>query len=335
MRADGTTVHLDEMLDERHAGRDPALRLTVGDLAARGGLGEHSARELARDRSAARADEHGDRPFAGLRRDRDSAAAIHAPRRVVDEIGESTRQALRIGVERNRFARQIELERVPRRLDPRARLLGGALDDGIEQHTLFRELDVAEHYLIGVEQIVREPADLLQLSFDHRVRRMLDRRPRAIVGADDLERVAHRRERVAQLVRKHREELALAMLRVVTVPLELAALVRGGQARDDGIDDRELGGAEALLRSRREHDGAEHAVARRRARRRRRSRSRDREIPPPSHPRCPAATRAPASDGPSARAPPTMPATAVLEIAVVDNPAAVSSVKPCRRRRDV
>ena len=177
-------------------------------------------------------------PSPRLRGDHDAAAAIHAPRRVVDEVGEHTRQPFRIGVERNRFARQVDDERMPRGLDPGPRLLGRTLDDGVEQHALLRELDVAEHDLVGVEQVVGQPADLLELPFDHRVRRMLDGRARTIVGANDLERVAHRRQRVAQLVRKHGQKLALAVLRVVPMPRQLAPLVRGGQVADHGIDQR-------------------------------------------------------------------------------------------------
>ena len=118
---------------------------------------------------------------------------------------------------------------MPRRLDPRARLLGGARDDGIEQHPLFRELDLAENHW-SRREVVGEPADLLQLPFDHRIRRMLDGRTRAIVGADDLESVAHGCQRVAQLVRKHREELALA----AAPRCDDAARARGARTRRPG-----------------------------------------------------------------------------------------------------
>ena len=48
---------------------------------------------------------------------------------------------------------------------------------------LLRELDVAEDYLIGIEQVVGETADLLQLPLDHCVSRVLDGGARAIVRA--------------------------------------------------------------------------------------------------------------------------------------------------------
>ena len=68
---------------------------------------------------------------------------------------------------------------------------------------------------------------------------MLDGRARPIVGAHDLESIAHRRKRIAQLVREHREELALALLRVVAMLRQLAPLERGGQIADYGIDQRD------------------------------------------------------------------------------------------------
>ena len=94
-------------------------------------------------------------PSPRLGGNHDAAAAIHAARCVVDEIREHARQPFRIGVERNRFTRQIDDERMPRGLDPRPRLARRALDDGVEQHALLLELDVSQHDLVGIEQIVR------------------------------------------------------------------------------------------------------------------------------------------------------------------------------------
>ena len=105
VRAHRTAVHLDEMLDERHAGRESALRLAVGDLAVPSSVRKDAVQALARDGPAARADENGHRAVPPLGRNHDAAAAIHAARCGVDEVREHTRQPFRIGIERNGVTR--------------------------------------------------------------------------------------------------------------------------------------------------------------------------------------------------------------------------------------
>src|SRR5688572_3193286 len=58
---------------------------------------------------------------------------------------------------------------------------------------------------------------------------------------------------------KDGQELALAVLGVVPVASQLAALVSRCQVAQQRVDDRQLGSAEALLRARREHDGTEQS----------------------------------------------------------------------------
>jgi hypothetical protein len=62
-------------------------------------------------------------------------------------------------------------------------------------------------------------------------------------------------------VRQHRQELAFSVLGVVPVASELAALICRCQVAHQRIDDRQLGGAETLLRARGKHDGTEQFAA--------------------------------------------------------------------------
>ena len=101
---------------------------------------------------------------------------------------------------------------------------------------------------------------MLQLALDHCVSGTLDVRARPIVASHDLESIAQRGKRIAQLVREHREELALALLRVVSMLRQLAPLEGCGQIADHRIDQRDLAGREMLLRTRPEYDGAEDVI---------------------------------------------------------------------------
>jgi hypothetical protein len=109
-------------------------------------------------------------------------------------------------------------------LDERARQLDGGADDRVDLDGRPDELDLAGPDARGVEQIVDEAPEVAHLALDHG-------ELAGVVGrgahADQLERARDRRERVAELVAEHREQLVLG-----------AAARLGGIARDDQVLDQ-------------------------------------------------------------------------------------------------
>ena len=85
---------------------------------------------------------------------------------------------------------------------------------------------------------------------------------------EDVEAVPDRRERVAQLVREHREELVLAAVRLLQAPVRLAerplrldAIHRHGDLIGDGLHERHVVFREARPRLRAEGQGPEQPSA--------------------------------------------------------------------------
>ena len=92
--------------------------------------------------------------------------------------------------------------------DERLQRLDGSGEDRLDLHRLLRQLDRASRDARDVEQIVDEPREMHGLAIDDVARPaqlgVVDRQAR-----HDLDGVANRRERIAQLVREDREELVL------------------------------------------------------------------------------------------------------------------------------
>ncbi len=74
--------------------------------------------------------------------------------------------------------------------------------------------DLAGHDAADVEQIVDEPLEVSGLPVDD-ARRELELRRGALRGTDDRGGIGHGRERVAQLVPQHRQELVLGAVRLL------------------------------------------------------------------------------------------------------------------------
>src|SRR6185369_17567561 len=79
--------------------------------------------------------------------------------------------------------------------------------DRVECNPFFAELDLAAVDAAHIEQVVDQPRGLCDLSAHHRERIIDDRR--IGLALEYCETVAKRREGVSELVRQHREELAL------------------------------------------------------------------------------------------------------------------------------
>ncbi len=105
------------------------------------------------------------------------------------------------------------------------------------------QLDLAARDARHVEQIVDQAHELLQLPPDHFARPRQALRIRAL-RLQHVDRVADRRERIAQLVREHRQELVLALVLVLDLAIEARILQRRGAPRSEVLRHRDRFGVE-------------------------------------------------------------------------------------------
>ena len=138
----------------------------------------------------------------------------------------------------------------------------GVADLGAHVERLAPELDRAARDARDVEEVVHEPRHLRHLAI-HR----LEERPAAlgleVAGLQHVQRGAHRRERVAQLVRERREELVLALVGPLDLLVEQAIVDRARRAPGDAFREPEVGARETPGRgAEREGERAAHAPAR-------------------------------------------------------------------------
>ena len=127
-------------------------------------------------------------------------------------------------------------------LDERPARLHGVLHDRGQVDPLLAELELAPGDPRDIEQVVDQSHHLADLAFHHRAGR-LDDLGLAVGQADDLERVADRRQRVPQFVRQGREELVLAAIGVAKLLVEAGVLDRDrGHLRELKQDRLVIGG---------------------------------------------------------------------------------------------
>jgi hypothetical protein len=114
--------------------------------------------------------------------------------------------------------------------------LGAGGDDLLQADAFAVQLDLAEADATHIEQVVDEAHEMRELTIHH-VDRAMQRRVGFRRQARDLQAVADRRERIAQLVGQRREELVFAPIRVVELALHRLAVADVDQARRhaDGV----------------------------------------------------------------------------------------------------
>ena len=149
--------------------------------------------------------------------------------RVVEEIGEDLREPYRVAVDRERLGRQIEPELMMRRLDEAAAGLDRAPQHDRDLDSLLAELDFATSDAGHLEEVVDEPHHVVDLAL-HELAHPLRVRMVACCEPQDVQRIADRSERIAQLVREDRQELVLAA--VGLLERLLGALAIGDVALD-------------------------------------------------------------------------------------------------------
>ncbi len=193
-------------------------------------------------------------------------------RGVDQQVRDDLREPRQVAFEGDRLRRQIDRQRMARRIDDRLRDLDRTLDDGRELQRLAPQMELAARHARDVEQVVEQVRHLRDLPIDDVA--APDHLRVALGGAaQHLDRIADRRERVAQLVRERRDEvvllaigLAQRLLGVLAlgdvhrdaeaahrlaggVVLDLAAVADPGRAAV-GLQDAELEGERLVLRDR-------------------------------------------------------------------------------------
>ena len=178
------------------------------DPSPRGEHLEHARFRLGRESRPAVAHRYADcgRGLAG-RAQPDVAAARGVARGVVEEVGEALREAHRVAPQPQRLGRQIELEPVPGLPHQRPGRLDRAAQHFGQLHRLPAQLEQAAADARGLEQVVHQPHQVVDLPFHHAAHLPF---PRRGVQAQQLQPAAQRRERIAQLVGEHGDEVVLA-----------------------------------------------------------------------------------------------------------------------------
>ena len=202
-------MQLDEPLHEREAEPEASLAAVESRVRLREGL-EETGQHLGLD-PAPRVPHREDRlPPRGVRLHRDGRlpSSRRELRRVLQEVRDDLREAHPITVHPHLGRRREHLQPDLALHEPGALVLGRAMRELVQIEPLALELDLPVRDARDVEQIVDEPRQLPHLPMEDRLRsrRLLAAR-RGVI--EEVQAVADGRERVAQLVREHREELVL------------------------------------------------------------------------------------------------------------------------------
>jgi hypothetical protein len=151
------------------------------------------------------------------RRETDSPTGRGVLRGVDQQVRDDLREPRQVAFEGNRLRRQIDRQRVARSIDDRLRDLDRTLDDRRKLQRFTPQMELAARHARDVEQVVEQVRHLRHLPIDDVA--APDHLRVALGGAaQHLDRIADRRERVAQLVRERRDEVVLLRDRLGAAP---------------------------------------------------------------------------------------------------------------------
>ena len=145
---------------------------------------------------------HGDRDDAGLEAELGGVA---------DQVGERLRQPAGVAADVQALVRHVDLEAVPAGVELVVAVRHRRLDDAVDRDRLAHQRDLALGGAGDVDQLLHQPAEPADLALEDLAQADQDR-VAVLEGAQDAGGVGDRRQRIAQLVREHRQELALAPL---------------------------------------------------------------------------------------------------------------------------
>src|ERR1043166_9338836 len=209
-RLDGTAVQAHQPLHQREPDAEAALRPLHRLLALLEKI-ESGTQQLRVHAHAVVL--HADHGFITLAQgaDGDLAALGGIARRVVQQLVHDLCEARLVREDGQRLVRQLDRETVAARLDPLHRALYGPAHHGSHVERLPVERDRGVRDARDVEQVVDQAGDLRGLAMKHFAHPLLIG-VGGLLEREQVERIVDRRERIAQLVREHCEELARAAL---------------------------------------------------------------------------------------------------------------------------
>src|SRR3954462_3015381 len=211
-------VHLDEAAHEREPETEPALgaierSLTLGEEV------EDAAEQILLDARAVVADGDDDLVALAPAGEGDPPARVRVLRGVGEQVREHLGEPHRIAVDDETRGGNVERKVMAVLLEERTRDLDGLPDHFVELDRRSLELDLPPRDPGNVEEIVDQPGEVPDLPLDDGA--LVDGDV-AVAQADELERRHDGRERIAQLVAEHGEELVLAavgLVRLLVGPL--------------------------------------------------------------------------------------------------------------------
>ena len=226
---DGPAQHLDEAADDRKSDAQTPFGAIDCPIQLREQLEDAEQRFLRYSHSRVANAQH-DVIVLLLDRNRDPAARLRVLRRIGKQIADDLRDPREIVAQMQRRGRQLDLQRVTHRIDLRARRFDRHLDHARNINRLNAKLDLAAIDPRDVDQIVDESNEQIELPANQAARPCRPRRG-GFIGVEDMESVADRRKRIAQLVREHGEEFVLAPVLFADTSKERRVVERNRRAR--------------------------------------------------------------------------------------------------------
>ncbi len=227
-------MQLGETPDQREPDAQPALRSVERTLALNEQV-EHARQQFGLEPDARVG--HGDRGRRAIAACADAHRA--APRRVLERVGREIRDDLidarGVGVHPDR--RQFHIHAMAGEKPRAAQSFEAATYRRGEIQRRPRQRDLAQDHAPGIEQIVGEPRKVTGLPPDDRDRRAADIVEQRAFLLDDLRGIGDGRQRIAQLVTQHGQELVLGAAGLLggeprlalAGERRLARIVRGAQ----------------------------------------------------------------------------------------------------------
>ena len=252
LRADRSSVQLDQPAHEREADPEAALGVVLGARHLYERV-EEGLQRLGRDADAAVA--HADLELAVplARRQLHASAVRRVLDRVREQVAEDLLQPDRIGVDHQRILRKGDRQLLAagaRHRRHRVRRFRDRLPHG---EATLAQLDLAAADARDVEQLVDDPHHVAGLTLDDGQLALGG----AAIPLHHLEGSHHRRERIAQLVPEHGEELVLAPVGVLQVAQQPRVVEGDGCLGGDAGEEPLVLGREVPWRAVHESEPAE------------------------------------------------------------------------------
>ena len=243
---DAPPVLIHQATDERQADTQPPLGSVEGSVDLREQV-EDLREHVGGDADAAVADAEDGVVAVAADGQVDPAAVAGVLGRVVQDVRQDLREPGLVGLHPERFPGALHGEDLAAGLDERPAGLHGVGDDRRDVEGLLVELDLAAGDPRDVEEVVDEPDHLLDLPVDHVAR------PAEVDVVDaelleELDGVADRREGIPQFVGEHRQELVLAAVVLLDVPIEPRVVDRYRGAAGEVLGEAEIGRPEPTSR---------------------------------------------------------------------------------------